>query len=259
MTKTGTIPLVTICHNNHHYVENTISQATKFGLRTIVVDNASTYAATRIYLRRAQNVADVIYLAENLGHLCWSTPAVYDALPERFFISDPDLQWNPSLPPDFPAILDALCSELGASQIGFALDLSDWTEMHQDADYFQGQSIRAWEEQFWRSRLQHPLYELYSAPIDTTFHLFDKANRGGSRVRVAGVFTARHLPWYRDTPIDLHDLLHMYAVSRGSTTSRLALRQIALKHDLRAVLEECKQKCGDAAFLTAAKHATGSS
>lgn len=247
------IPLVLICHNNHFYVDNTISQARRFGLRVIVLDNASSYAATRSYLKRIKEEVEVIRLAENLGHTCWAQPPTYDALPARFFLSDPDLQWNPRLPPDFAAILEGLCAELDAGQVGFALDLSDGPAMFQDADYFRGHSILGWEAQFWTTRLPHPAYELYAAPIDTTFHLVDKERRGRRGVRVAGDFTAKHLPWYRGTAIPPHDLLHMYVTSHGSTTAKIVLREMARLRVLKDAIDECKHECRDSSFLAIAK------
>ena len=253
---TQAIPLVTICYNNHRYVENTVLQAARFGLRTIILDNASDYSDTRAYLEEVQKRADVIFLPNNAGHTCWTTPSVFNRLPDRFFLSDPDLQWNPALPADFPAILDELRSKLGAGKIGFALDLSEGAEIFQDPDYVVGTSILAWEAQFWTSRVLHPSYEIYNAPIDTTFHMFDKRNPGGRHIRLGGFFTARHLPWYRETDIPPHDLLHMYAASRGSTISHLVLREMSRKGLVREALNECSKKCGDATFLAAAVKTT---
>ena len=253
MAITQDLPLLVISHNNHHYVENTISQARQFGLRVIIVDNASSYTASRAFLKKAEEVSQVIYLAENLGHLCWTTPMIYDALPERFFLSDPDLQWSPRLPSDFSDVLQKLGSDLGASRIGFALDLSDSSEMFQDGDYFRGQTITNWEAQFWTTRIPCSSYDLYRAPIDTTFQLFDKAHPHGPQVRVAGDFTAKHLPWYRDTKVPPHDLLHMYVASRGSTISRLVLRQMARRTLVNSAIDECEHVCGDVSFLASAK------
>ena len=252
VTTNAHIPLVTICYNNHRYVENTVLQAARFGIRTIILDNASGYADTRAYLAGLQERAEVIFLPDNAGHTCWTIPSVYNRLPDRFFLSDPDLEWNPTLPADFPTILDGLRSELQAGRIGFALDLSDSGAMFQDPDYVVGTSISAWEAQFWTSRVLHPTYEIYNAPIDTTFHLFDKQNTGGRHIRLGGIFTARHLPWYRETDIPPHDLLHMYAASRGSTISKLVLREMARKDLVQGALDECRRKCGDSAFLSAA-------
>jgi len=246
------IPLVVICHDNHHYVDNTISQAANFGLHVIVLDNASSYAATRRYLKRAEETVEVTYLPENLGHTCWSVPSIYAGLPDRFFLSDPDLQWNARLPRDFPAILESLRSELDASQVGFALDLGDAVAMFQDDDYFAGRSISGWETQFWTKKLPHASHELYAAPIDTTFHLLDKAHRSGPQVRVAGDFSAKHLPWYRETAVSPHDRLHMYVGNHGAT-ARLVLRDMVRARSFREAVHECEHECRDAAFLAAAK------
>jgi hypothetical protein len=236
-------PLVIISHNNHAYVENTITQAEKFGLGAIVLDNASTYEKTRNCLEAISRRVRVIHLPDNFGYTCWSRPEIYDRLPDRFFLTDPDLQWNAKLPVDFPATLDALCSAFGARKVGFALDLGDSDGMFQDADYYQGKSIRAWEAQFWTRRIAHPLYEIYAAALDTTFQLFDKAKPSGLHLRVAGNFIAKHLPWYRETTISPHDLVHMYVSSRASTTAKLVLREMSRRNSLAAALDECRRSC----------------
>lgn len=219
-------PLVVISYNNHFYLRNTLAQAAHFDLDAIVIDNASPYAKTRHYLQEIEGSVRLIRLATNHGYVSWQLPEVYATLPDRFFLTDPDLQWNPRLPDNFPAVLDALCTELGARKVGFALDLSDRADMFQDADYFGGKSIADWEAQFWRQRVRHPQHDLYHAPVDTTFHLFDKRNTNGPQVRVAGDFASRHLPWYRDMVMAIppHDLVHMYG--QHSTISKLVFREM---------------------------------
>jgi hypothetical protein len=223
-------PLVVICHNNHFYVRNTLAQAKKFSVRGIVLDNASSYEETRLSLKEIETEVEVIRLLDNVGSVCWQMPQVYDALPTRFFLTDPDLQWNPQLPTNFPKILDELCTQHGARKVGFALDVSDRDLMFQDPDYFQNRSIWDWESQFWSNRVPHDTQELYAAVIDTTFHLFDK--RGDDiQLRVAGNFTAKHLPWYRDTTIPPHDLIHMYMRQGApySTIGKLVFREMTRK------------------------------
>jgi hypothetical protein len=224
-------PLAVISHNNHFYVRNTIEQATKYGMRTIVVDNASSYEDTCVFLKEIEADIEVIRLPDNLGSECWRRLEIYEALPTRFFLTDPDLQWNPQIPTDFPRILDELCTQHTARKIGFALDLSDRDLMFQDGDYYEGKTIWDWETPFWTRRVPHATWELYAAVIDTTFHLFDKAGSHDVQLRVAGDFTAKHLPWYRDTSIPPHDLVHMYMRHGApySTTARLVLREMARK------------------------------
>lgn len=236
-------PLVVVSYNNHAYVSGTIAQAKSFGLRPIVFDNASTYEKTRAYLKGLRRDVEVIQLAENFGSRCWIRPELLDRLPQRFFVTDPDLEWNRRLPPDFPAKLDALCTELGARKIGFALDISDFSEMFQDGDYFKGQSIHGWESQFWASRVEHPAYELYDAAVDTTFHLFDKSHEQGLAFRIAGNFTAKHLPWYRSTAISSHDSIHMYVSTKTSTTAKLVLREMLRQNKLTGALKACERDC----------------
>jgi hypothetical protein len=62
-----------------------------------------------------------------------------------------------------------------------------------------------WEERHWSQEL-NPLRPggdpVYRAKTDTTFALYDKSffdpNDFFASVRVAGRFTCRHLPWYRN-------------------------------------------------------------
>ena len=234
-------PLVVICHNNHFYVKNTLVQAERFGLRSLVVDNASSYEETHAFLKTIERGVEVLRRPDNAGSVCWKLPPVYEALPRRFFLTDPDLQWNPRIPTDFPKILDALCTQYGARKIGFALDLSDNERMFQDADYHHGKTIWDWEARFWVDRLPHASYELYAAEIDTTFHLFDKTNTG-AEIRIAGNFTAKHLPWYRDTALPPHDLAHMYMLHGPpySTIARLVFREMARKDVRWTPCEGCR-------------------
>jgi hypothetical protein len=226
-------------------VSSTIRQAKNFGLRTIVIDNASTYQATRAFLSVLENEGEarLLRLSENHGHVCWALPEIYSGLPDRFFLTDPDLQWNPDLPKDFPQQLMALCSAHNPGKIGFALDVSDGAKMLQDTDYVEPDSICSWEKQFWDRRIPSESHELYDAAIDTTFQLFNKLNPRGPHIRVAGAFSAKHLPWYRDSDLSPHDLLHMYVTSKASTIAKLVLRNMVSAGTLRGAFEECQATC----------------
>jgi hypothetical protein len=236
-------PLVVISYNNHVYLENTLSQARRFGLSALVVDNASDYKPTRTFLGSLNTDVEVIRLPNNFGYTSWTRPEIYDRLPDRFFLTDPDLQWNAALPADFARQLDEISLAYSAQRVGFALDLSDHTDMFQDADYHNGQSIHTWERPFWNRRLTSSTHEMYDAPIDTTFQLFDKTKPHGVQIRVAGNFTAKHLPWYRQSPICPHDRMHMYISSRTSTTAKLVLREMVATGDLKIALDECQRSC----------------
>jgi hypothetical protein len=199
------IPIVVISYNNHKYVENTLKQIKKINpdyyKNIIIVDNFSTCNDTIQFL---QNVdVCVIRRDKNYGPRL-SDPDnfdIYARLPPKFVLTDPDLQFNENLPSNFIDILSQLSDQYQGYKVGFALDISDFDKMFQSGEYKDGKSIYGWESQFWEKRIPNSNYELYDADIDTTFCLMNKYYLGGNKVRVAGNFTAKHLPWYIDNTI----------------------------------------------------------
>ncbi|KAK6023889.1 methyltransferase domain protein [Ostertagia ostertagi] len=220
-TDVDAIPVLVICYDNHVFVENTVAQLQRLGVKDIVViDNASTRAETRAALDRLP--CRVIRNTENLGHLCWVHPSIYPALPTKFCVTDPDLQFNPNLPRDFMHVLSRLSDRYGAQKVGFALDIADAEAMYADPDYHQGLSIADWEHQFWQQPLSdrnEPGLEIYLARVDTTFHLFNKTGSPHCHLRLAGNYTARHLPWYRSNEVaDIAEMNAMYRSASSSST-----------------------------------------
>jgi hypothetical protein len=134
-------------------------------------------------------------------------PAIYARLPRYFCLTDPDLAINPAMPPDFLGELAALAARERVGKAGLALDLSDRNAMRDEPMQIGERSwhIWEWEDQFWRDELP-PLRPggdpVYRAPVDTTFALYDRTffdpDRFLDAIRVAGRFTCRHLPWYRE-------------------------------------------------------------
>jgi hypothetical protein len=207
------VPVFVPCFNNPTYATRMVSQLRGLGFRRIVlVDGGSTYPPMRQLLAAPGEWVSVMFLPENRGprHLC-KAPSTFALLPRHFCITDPDLAFNRAMPADFLGDLAALAVRERVGKAGLALDLSDRDAMRDEA--FQiGEStfrnILEWESQFWREELE-PLRAggdpVYRAFVDTTFALYDKTfldpNRFLDAVRVAGRFTCRHLPWYRDREI----------------------------------------------------------
>ncbi|MEL6914704.1 MAG: hypothetical protein AAFP13_09380 [Pseudomonadota bacterium] len=146
-------------------------------------------------------------LSKNLG----PQAAIFQAerlseLPRYFCVTDPDLVFNPALPPDFLADLARAMAEHQKGKAGFALDISDRAALKQTKFSIKPPEVHHiwdWEEQFWTNRLgftpgQDPIY---AAAIDTTFALYDQERFDPANfldaLRIGGRFTARHLPWYR--------------------------------------------------------------
>jgi FkbM family methyltransferase len=196
------IPVVIISYNNWKYVQNTIKQISKYNLEIIIMDNKSTDPESIQFLKNIP--FQVIHNKKNNGP--WITPdnnqELWNNLPNRFILTDPDLQFNPNLPKDFLETFIEISELHNAYKVGFALDISDYSEMYQIPNYHFGQSIYEWEySQHWTTRLEHPKYELYLALLDTTFCMISKNKNPYNNVRIAGNFTAKHLPWYVNNPI----------------------------------------------------------
>ena len=193
------IPIVIICYNNWVYVDNTIKQLKFYHDDIIIMDNKSTDPWTIDYLNKIN--VKVIWNETNNGP--WITPDnntdIWNTLPNQFILTDPDLQFNKDLPSNFIDYLLEVSNLHNAYKVGFALDISDFELMHQIPNYHFGQNIYQWEHsQHWT----HPLGDdLYLALIDTTFCLISKNKNPYNNVRIAGNFTAKHIPWYVDNSL----------------------------------------------------------
>jgi FkbM family methyltransferase len=213
------IPIIVICYNNYKYVKNTLLQILEINKEYYkniqVLNNNSTCLDTINFL----NSCDVKVINNSTNNGPWITSStnshVYEILPDKFILTDPDLKLNKNIPNNFIEILTELSDKYKASKVGFALDISDFEEMYQDIHYCEKQTIYEWEQQFWRSKIYDDNYELYDAPIDTTFCLVNK-KYCGFNIRVAGNFTAKHLPWYREN--DIHNIYENYTNSINTTS-----------------------------------------
>lgn len=194
--------------NNPTYAKFMTDQCRSYGLKNIIIlDGGSTYLPMTKLLKRFSDEFLVIDLPFNPGpRLVMQSKVILDALPKTFILTDPDLQFNSKLPMDFLFSLEKISDELKLGKVGFALDISQPKKMRDEKFKINEDlySISEWESQFWRNKINHPLsFEIYSAPVDTTFALYNQdffdSENSLDAIRVAGDFTAIHLPWMRST------------------------------------------------------------
>ena len=192
------IPFVVISYNNLTFVKNFVQQLKRFPNPIILIDNASTYPPMKEYLDELEKDTITIHrLTENKGHFVYVSRG--DLLPDRFILSDPDLELHPNMPVNVAEQLLKLSNEFKIFKVGAALDLSERDKFLTCA-YAGKPSIYEHEKQFWTEPISNPTYELYKADIDTTFCLVNRryqTNGYYKGIRVAGNFTAKHLPWYK--------------------------------------------------------------
>lgn len=218
------IPIVIICYNNYRYVENTLSQILRINKEyyknIIILNNASTCEDTIEYLRKlasSDGSGSVVSIINNIGNFGpWiaadNNSHIYNVLPNKFVLTDPDLKLNENIPSNFVDILATLSDKYRTTKIGLALDITEHHKFYQTAEYMANLSIYDWEKRFWIDRIEDAEYVLYKADIDTTFCLINKDNVAANaasanaanaylQIRVAGNFTAKHIPWYIDNEV----------------------------------------------------------
>jgi FkbM family methyltransferase len=204
----GQVPIFIPTFNNPTYLRMMVDQLSHFGMQNIIiVDNGSCYPPFLSLLKSLEGRLTVIHQAENRGpQAIVEDEDCYSLLPEYFCLTDPDLEFNANLPSDFLVQLIKLTEAHRIGKAGFALDISHPEAMWQEDFIIGGEKYKIWdwESQFWQDSLSpdstgNPVYK---GGIDTTFALYNKKffrrDAFHEAIRVAGDFTCRHLPWYRE-------------------------------------------------------------
>ncbi|MBN8706824.1 MAG: glycosyltransferase family 2 protein [Bacteroidetes bacterium] len=226
------VPVIIICYNNIRYVSNIVQFLNKRKFTPIIIDNASTNIHTLKILNEmgSSGKAIIIKSTYNFGHMVGFRPEIYPLWPEHFAYTDPDLELNPILPDNFIEILISLTEEFKVFKAGFALTLDPPGQIGNLVTHKIGRtpfpftksySIREWEEQFWSQQVKHDALEIYGAPIDTTFAVYNKSQyrfNFVSAVRVAGSFSAVHLPWFPALDIMSHQERDAYFTNNVSAS-----------------------------------------
>ena len=225
------IPVIVISYNNGIYVDNTCKQLEKYNIKPIVIDNNSTCKKTLGILRGLEKTrtAHIARSSHNFGHEVGFIEPLYKILPEVFAYTDPDLQFNKNLPEDFLERLSQLTIEFPVFKAGFALSLNPKATFKKTTvrchhskpiHYDKTLSIKEFEEKHWVYRLQHNELELYASPIDTTFAVYRKQNYIGDfhrAIRVAGDYSAIHLPWFVE--LDIMNEIDRDSYNKGNNSS----------------------------------------
>jgi FkbM family methyltransferase len=234
------VPIIIPCFNNYKYVQNTLDQLEKinplYRSWVLIMDNASDDADTKEFLSKVN--VQVIRNPVNTGP--WINTShnvhIFNALPEYYILTDPDLQLNPNLPSNFIEHMMKLCNQFNAIHVGFALDISEPEKMFPNSlgvKHNKECTVAEWEAEFWKNKEQVTIdsytYEFYRAPIDTTFVLRKKSGTPGIEFRMGGDFTAKHIPWYIQNPFYSTYEIAKSVKNRISTTG-LMVREYIQKH-----------------------------
>lgn len=247
------LPVLVPVYNNPTYARSMASQLVVRDLEVIFIDNASDPLLMESCLKEIENHAFVVRLAENFGPFIFKDEAAYQLLPEKFCVTDPDLALNPSLPMDFLEQLSFVTERFRIGKAGFALDISEPQLLKEERVAVPGgfATCWEWEAQFWSNQIGSTEEgdPIYLADIDTTFAIYNKKyfdpRNHYAAIRVAGKYTAKHLPWYKSTKLPADEDLKYRLTQRYSTyqSSNVGLRTTpAFDHYVKSVFDQLKPR-----------------
>jgi len=201
------LPLVIPVHNNLNYLKPFLEASLKNGFEQIfILDNKSTDQDLLQYFKTLSDSIKVLHLKENFGpRYPLHSLTMQEKLPKKFFLSDPDLEYNSNLPKYFKQELIDISEKYKVGKVGFALDI--FSEQIDNSIELKTESkivnLIEYERKHWSREVGKtsdgaPLFLAY---IDTTFCLvnleyFDAKNELAG-IRMGGDYTATHLPWLK--------------------------------------------------------------
>lgn len=209
------IPVIIPTFNTPSYLKEMIQQLEDFDIQNIIIcDNNSTYKPMLELLEKLSEKYAVVKWKDNLGPRVYTEEkAICSLMPEYFIITDPDLLLNPDMPKKFINKMKRIVDMYGVSKAGLAIEIFDEKERER---FFDADQVDRWESNYWTRKIDHmpEVDDLYAAPIDTTFCLYNrdkflaeidtvpgKMTCNTSAIRIAGRFTCKHMGWWAKLPL----------------------------------------------------------
>lgn len=188
----------------------------------IIIDNESSYPPLlEWYKTLSDNIK--VYYCPNYGHHAIFHSKLLDDIKEDWcFYSDADIQLNENMPNDYQKIMFDLANSYNYTKIGLALKIDDLPD-----HYMLKEQVVRNESRWW---VQKVIEDVYRADTDTTFCLIKKCDQFDS-LRIAGDFTAKHMPWY----LDLDNLTEEERYYHDNLGDK-ALTQYSKQHKLKKEL-----------------------
>lgn len=209
------VPIVIPTFNTVSYLKFMIDQLEgRAWTNIIVADNNSTYPPMTEYLNSLADRHNVVLMGENLGPRVFTeNKDICSRMPKYFIVTDPDLLFNEDMPITAINKMRRIVDMYNVSKVGLAIDIDTPDERNR---FFNANQVDRWERNYWSRKIE--MYpekdDLYAAPIDTTFSLYNrdkflseidhvpgKMTCNTSAIRIAGRFTCRHMGWWAEQPL----------------------------------------------------------
>lgn len=177
-----------------------------------ILDNNSTYPPLlKWYEKCSYNVKR---LNANLGQLAIYNSGYINEFQGWVAYSDSDIELNPNTPRGFIERMVEIAEKYNKLKVGLALRIDDLPATR------YGIYVKREEEKFWYREVADCIYE---ADVDTTFSIIKVGQPFQYQAfRIAGDYTARHIPWYLDYEnLSEEDIYYIeHCSSEFSTTKR---------------------------------------
>ena len=176
------IPIYINSFNQPTYLAKMVCQLEERGYQNlIIIDQHSSFKPMVELLASLSKRYAVLKLSENLGPHWIFTSGFALSFPEWFVYTDADIEFGSRLEPLFIDEMQDAARDLNALKVGMALDIANPAEMINVEISIGGNkyTIPEWESQFWKHRIVHTKHEIYSAPVDTTFAVYNRRNFEG--------------------------------------------------------------------------------
>lgn len=194
----------------------------------VLVDNASTHPPVVDALREYREQYPHVSFGPNQGNLvAWNRDLVLpiDEHMEKygspyFAVTDGDIDLT-GVPVDALVEMSRVLDQFPEiPKVSLAITISDIPDFNPDRDRIIDHELK-----FWSHRAPVIDHEAYYAPSDTHFSMYRAASGwiGYDSIRLAGPFTARHIPWYWN-PQELAEDVRWYLDHLDPTWSTWATR-----------------------------------
>lgn len=213
--KEDDIPIIIPTFNTVTYLQSMIDQLEERGWTNIIIgDNDSTYPPMLDLLDKLSSKYDVVLWRKNMGPRVYTEDKdICSRMPKYFIVTDPDLLFNEKMPASAINKMKRIVDMYKVSKVGLAVDIDSPEEIEK---FFNPKGVESGERGHWIRKVDtYPESDdLYHAPVDTTFALYNRdtflseidavsvrMTCNTSAVRIAGRFTCKHMGYWKDTPL----------------------------------------------------------
>lgn len=181
--------------------------------RIIILDNSSTYPPLLEWYETCPY--EIKRFNVNYGELALYNSGFISNFVGWVVYTDSDIQLNHKTPVDFIQRMQELGDRYNINKVGLALRIDDLAD---DIDYRI--NVRNWESRYWQHEVEK---DIYMSEVDTTFCIL----RAGlpfqyEALRIAGDFTAYHIPWYTNfSSLDEEETYYMKHASDRSNYRKI--------------------------------------